>query len=131
MRAKPSVRIHPASRRGFTLIELCLVITVLGILALIAIPNYVSATQRAKRGSCFSNQRNVAFAAALYSADRQILDGVVTGRELFEAQYLPDDVAECPTSTENDQDDYDVTLAGGEVVAIDCLIEPGEHHMEF
>jgi prepilin-type N-terminal cleavage/methylation domain-containing protein len=37
-----------ASRRGFTLIELCIVLVVIGVLASIAIPNYVLMTTRAK-----------------------------------------------------------------------------------
>lgn len=56
-------------RHGFTLIELLIVVAIIGILAAIAVPNFLNAQTRAKIARCKSDLRSLGMAMEQYSLD--------------------------------------------------------------
>jgi prepilin-type N-terminal cleavage/methylation domain-containing protein len=52
--------------KGFTLIELMIVVVIIGILAAIAIPNFIAMQNRAKEGSTKANMHTLQLAAEDY-----------------------------------------------------------------
>ncbi len=54
------------SQKGFTLIELMIVVVIIGILAAIAIPNFIAMQNRAKEGSIKANMHTLQLAAEDY-----------------------------------------------------------------
>ena len=57
------------NRKGFTLIELMIVVAIIGILAAIAIPNFIAMQMRAKRAELPSNLDGIRTAQKAYHAE--------------------------------------------------------------
>src|ERR1700734_148522 len=57
------------NQSGFTLIELLVVVIIIGILAAIALPNFIGAQNKAREASVKSNMRTAQIAAESYATD--------------------------------------------------------------
>lgn len=66
------------SQRGFTLIELVIIIVILGILAAVAIPKYQDMSAQAREAAARGSLGNIRSAITIYYANQAVTTGLAT-----------------------------------------------------
>src|ERR1700758_4438305 len=71
-------------KAGFTLVEIMIVVAIIGLLAAIAIPNFVKARATSQANACINNMRQIDAAASQFALEK----GKTTGATIT----FPDDL---------------------------------------
>lgn len=72
----------PADTRGFTIIELLVVMVIISVLAAIAIPQFFQTKERAYVGTMRHDLKNLSTAQEAYFVDHQQYSGTISGLTL-------------------------------------------------
>jgi prepilin-type N-terminal cleavage/methylation domain-containing protein len=112
------------SREGFTLVEIMIVVAIIGMLASIAIPNYINARAKANTVACISNLKLIDGAVQQWALElKRDEKQAVTYRDI--RSYLRNPVI-CPAGETSFDDSYALTTVDQRPV---CLRRPDAHQM--
>jgi prepilin-type N-terminal cleavage/methylation domain-containing protein len=90
------MRINANRKSGFTLVEIMIVVAIIGLLAAIAIPNFVKARTTAQKNACINNLRQIDGAKEQQALESKLKDGDAAGPDL--ADYIKGKVLPtCPS----------------------------------
>jgi prepilin-type N-terminal cleavage/methylation domain-containing protein len=119
------MKTRTASLRGFTLVEIMIVVAIIGLLASIAIPNFVKARTTAQMNACISNLRQIDGAIQQWALDTKQGDTAsVTATDIL--PYMKNSVV-CPSGGKTFADSYSVTTVQAKPA---CLKMPSTHKIE-
>ena len=111
------------SQGGFTLIEILVVVTLLTMLAVIAIPNYLDARKESAKSACISNIKEISYATEQWALEmRKNPNSAVTFDDI--QPYLKGSIV-CPAGGKTFDDSYMISIVANEPT---CQRDPQAHY---
>ena len=109
-------------KSGFTLVEIMIVVAIIGMLASIAIPNYIQSRGKAQESVCINNLRQIEGAIQRWSLDMKKDEGQPVSYSDIRS-YLQHSVV-CPSGGTKFEDSYTITTVDA---APTCQRKPTMH----
>lgn len=88
-------------RRGLTLLELLLVVTILGTVAALAVAGFVASSERAKVNACYLLKGDIAVQAQLWYRNTGNWPATDLGDIGLDSTYFPEGIPPCPVDGNN------------------------------
>ena len=101
--------------RGFTLVEIMIVVAIIGLLAAIAVPNFVNARNQSRISVCINNLRQIDSAKEQYALQENLNDGdAIADPDTGFTNYIRGGFANlrCPIMTAGGDTSYEVNVVG-------------------
>jgi prepilin-type N-terminal cleavage/methylation domain-containing protein len=91
------MKIRILRKSGFTLVEIMIVVAIIGLLAAIAIPNFVKARSASQKSACIANLKQIHGATATWAMEKKKNNSdTPVASDLFGADSYIRDEPTCP-----------------------------------
>ena len=111
------MQLKTSRKSGFTLVEIMIVVAIIGLLAAIAIPNFIKARELSQRNACIANLKQIDGAKQTWALEnKQVGTATPAASALYGATLYIRDTPSCPangTYTEGAVDTKPTCTIGG------------------
>lgn len=113
------MNINSSKKAGFTLVEIMIVVAIIGLLAAIAIPNFIKARQISQKNACIANLKQIDGAINTWALEKGKTAGVTAAdSDIFGSDLYVKVKPSCPAGG-----DYTYRTVGAPGGALYCSLK--------
>ena len=123
------MKIRTSRKSGFTLVEIMIVVAIIGLLAAIAIPNFIKARTTAQMNACINNLRQIDAAKQQWALENNQAASATPGDsdiQPYLGRGAGGTLPVCPAAGSSGTFDTSYTLGDLNTAPV-CKIVPGTH----
>ena len=93
------MQLNTSRKSAFTLVEIMIVVAIIGLLAAIAIPNFIKAREASQKNACIANLKQIDGAKNTWALEqKKTSSDVPVNSDLFGATLYIRDTPQCPAN---------------------------------
>jgi len=125
------MKIKTSRAAGFTLVEIMIVVAIIGLLATIAIPNFVRARLKAQQSACINNLRQIDGAKQTWALENKASQSTVPVIANIQPYLGRGTAGTAPTCPADSQNTFATSYNLNDLqTAPTCVVVPDQHKLD-